>query len=356
MGAFLVGAFREALWTILLSGLAALGALLIGLVCMRLWLKAQAWRRARLELRYAPLVNALTGPETAGAAIAALTRAPQRHLDVIGRLVLRPLALTEGQMVDYLRAGATTIGLASHWRTQLRSPRWWDRASAVHALGLLRKPGMGADVLPVVNDVHEEVRAAAVGALGWLADPATVPALLTALSDETRHQKVRIIEALQRVGQAAGPAVLDYIRRRPVPDPLLADLIGHLRLTTAVDLLLDWTSAPDPAMRAAAFRTLGILGLDDRAFYFALKGLGDADATVVAMAARALGRAGRTDAVPYLAALLTREWHIAVEAAQSLHRLGPEGLAALEARAGVADDVGALASHVLWEGRLSAAR
>ncbi len=348
--------FREALWTILLSGLALLGALFIGLVLIRLWLKLQAWRRTRLDALYTSLVHDLTNPATAGAAMQALAKAPRRHLDVIGRLVLKPLALTEGQVVDYLRAGATTIGLERHWRQGMRSRRPWERAESVHALGLLRKPGFAAEVVPLLGDPHEDVRAAAVGALGWLADPGSVPALLVGLSDETRHQKVRIVEALQGVGEPAGPAVLDHIASRLRPDPVLIELVGHLRLTAAMDYLLVWAADTDPAVRAAAFRTLALIGPDDRAHYHALKALNDESGDVAAMAARTLGRGGREDAVPYLTALLHREWHIAVEAARALQRLGTTGHAALETTAAGEGDAAALAGHMLWEGRFAGAR
>lgn len=354
MPAFLLQV-RELLWTVLLTGLAALGLLLLALIATRLWIKTRTLRQHRLTTRYQPLVEALAEPSTAAQAIAQLLRAPRQHLDVIGALILRPLAVTSGQGVDYLRAGATTLGLERRWREGLRSPRWWDRADAAHALGLIRKPGISQEILRLMDDPHEEVRAAAVAALGWLADPATVPALLERLTDETRHQKVRIIEALQHAGAAAAPAVLAHLDAQAHVPHELADLVGHLRLSSAIDHLVRWTSDADPALRASAFRAIGILGPDERAYYHALKALGDDDAGVRAMAARALGRAGIGDAVPYLSAHLDTEWKVAVEAALALRALGPPGLAALESRAAGEGDAAELAKHVLWEGRLHAA-
>jgi hypothetical protein len=345
---------RNSLWTVLLTGLAALGVLLVVLVAVRLWDKVEDFRKRRLIARYQKFIDALAEPSQSAAALAFLQRCPRAHLDVIGSLILRPLELTSGQGVDYLRAGATALGLEKHWRAGLRSRRWWDRANAVHALGLLRKPGIGQEMVRLLDDPHEEVRAAAVAALGWLADPATVPELLKRLSDETRHQRVRIIEALQQAGAAAGPAVLAYLDAQPRVPHQVADMVGHLRLPAAMDHFLRWTGDDDPALRAAAFRAIGILGPDERAFYHALKGLGDSDARVRAMAARTLGRSGLGDAVPYLAAQLDTEWSVAVEAALALRTLGPSGMAALESRASGEGDAAEMVRHVLWEGRLHA--
>lgn len=345
---------RESLWTVLLVGLAVLGVLLLALIATRLWIKAQTLRHRSLAARYQPLVEALAEPSMSPQALTQLLRAPRRHLDVIGALILRPLTVTSGQAVDYLRAGATTLGLEKRWRQGLRSSRWWDRADAAHALGLIRKPGISQEILRLMDDPHEEVRAAAVAALGWLADPATVPALLQRLTDETRHQKVRIIEALQHAGAAAGPAVLAHLDAQAHVPHELADLVGHLRLSSAMDHLIRWTGDSNPALRAAAFRAIGILGPDERAYYHALKALGDDDADVRAMAARALGRSGLGAAVPYLSAQLDNEWKVAVEAALSLRALGPLGFAALESRAAGEGDAADLAKHVLWEGRLHA--
>jgi HEAT repeat protein len=132
---------------------------------------------------------------------------------------------------------------------------------------------------------------------------------------------------------------------------VLIDLVTHLRLTGALDHLLRWTRDPDPDVRAASLRALGILGPDDRTFYHALKALTDPVLQVRAMAARTLGMTGRSDAVDYLIPRLLEDWLVAVEAALSLRKLGPDGLAALTASAAGDDDVAALVQHVLWNSR-----
>ena len=131
----------------------------------------------------------------------------------------------------------------------------------------------------------------------------------------------------------------------------MATLLSFVGGAAARDPLLQWTAAEPAPTRAAAWRALSAIGLDERAFYHALKALGDDDAAVRSAAARALARTGRSDAAPHLAGHLDDEWEVAAQSARALLRLGPDGHAALAARvrrgAGLGHD---LAQQVLWEG------
>ena len=104
-------------------------------------------------------------------------------------------------------------------------------------------------------------------------------------------------------------------------------------------------------MRAAALQALGSLGLDDRAYYYMLRALGDTATAVRAMAARALGRSRRGEAAPYLAQHLGDEWLVAAHAATALRMLGPSGRARAEARQETPGLAGVLARQMLWERR-----
>jgi len=104
-------------------------------------------------------------------------------------------------------------------------------------------------------------------------------------------------------------------------------------------------------VRAAALQALGSLGLDDRAYYYALRALGDASDAVRAMAARALGRSRRSDAASYLAQHLGDEWLVAAHAATALRMLGASGERELAARQDAPGLTGVLARQMLWERR-----
>jgi HEAT repeat protein len=173
--------------------------------------------------------------------------------------------------------------------------------------------------------------------------------LLARLPDESRHQRTRLVEALRRQGPEVVGGLLEYIRSYPQDTALAIDVLGLTGATGALEHLLSWTSSGDRTVRAAALRAIGSIGLDDRSFYYALRGLDDDDAEVRGMAARALGRSGRRAAVRYLAVHMGDDWVVAAQAATGLRRLGREGAAALRDHADDAGQAGVLARQMLWE-------
>lgn len=342
---------RRYLWIVLAAGLVLLALCVILLVILRLTTMAATWRRRRLEALYRPLVDALSDATRTIDARARLGRAPSRHRDILGAMMLRTLRVTSGDVVDRLRAGASVLGLDRRWCDELRHRHSWKRADAAHALGLVREQGAVTALLPLIDDPSEDVRAAVVMALGLLADPRAIPPLIECLGHETRHQRLRIVEALQCFGDDVWPPLLASLSTRPALLPVLAELIGQLHLAAGVDQLVEWCGHESAPLRGAAFRALSSVGSDDRGYYHAVKALGDDSADVRAMAARVLGQSHRADASPYLEARLTDEWPVAAEAAAALRGLGATGTSALE-RAVAAGGPGAdLARQMLWEHR-----
>ena len=285
--------FRDYLILLLQGSFIALG-LLFGYVLIRH--AVASWREQRdeqLRLLYQPDVDAvLSAPRPADleAAIARLKPAPARHLPRIGALLIKPLRVTSGSPVDAARAAAAALGLTDRWTKDLTAHTWWRQAEAARALGLIRADGALRPLLACLDDPHEEVRAAAVEALGHLGDPGCVPALLRALPDASRHQRARVVESIRELGPSVAHALVAHARAHPDDLATVAELIGFTGAASAADDLLAWSGHADPKVRAAALQALGSLGLDDRAYYYVLRALGDTSESVRAMAARALGR------------------------------------------------------------------
>jgi hypothetical protein len=333
-----------------LVGLAiALFLALIGLVIWRVVDEIRFRHRQRVIARYRPLVSALLGAAPDAGAVARLASTPTRHRDLQGELLLGTLRLTTGDVVPRLREAARSLGLIDRWTRALDDRRWWIRAAAVRALGLVREPGIVDRLLLALDERDEEVRAAAVDALGRIGDPRCAAALLARLRDGSRHQRTRVVEAIRALGPPIVPVLLNHARDYESDAAMTIDILGVVGGTAALENLLDWTASPDAAVRAAALRAIGSVGLDDRGFFYALRGLDDVEPDVRGMAARGLGRSGKHAAVPYLASHLDDDWIVAAHCATGLRRLGRPGAAALEHRAASPGQGGDLAKQMLWE-------
>lgn len=324
--------------------------LLAVLLVQRGWRAARAGREARLARDYRPLVDAVFAPGAGDAVLRALlARYRPAHVDVLTKLLRAPLRALTGDVTTRAREVAERLGLIERWRRDLAARRWWTRAEAALALGDVGHARSAPAIVAALDDPHEEVRAAAADALGRLQDPSTLAALIARLPEESRHQRARLVEAIRRFGSAAVGPLLAHGAQVPSHRALVADLLALTGGAAAADTLLGWLDDPDTAVRVAAAQGLGTIGLDDRAFYFALRALDDPEPMVRAMAARAMGRTRRPDTVPYLAAHLDDEWTVAAHSARALQQVGPAGLPALTAHAR-SDGPGAeLARQMIWE-------
>ena len=346
--------FRDYLIIFLEASFAALGVLFVYVLIRHGVANLRESRETRLRTLYQPAVDAVLSaqnPSDLEAAIAQLLPAPPRHLSQIGALLIRPLRVTSGTPVDSARAAAMRLGIIQRWSKDLDAHKWWIQAEAARALGLVRAEGALKPLLTLLDDPHEEVRAAAVEALGHLGDPACVPALLRALPDASRHQRARVVESIRELGPSVAHALVTHARLCPDDLATVAELIGFTGAASAADNLLAWSGHADPKVRAAALQAIGSLGLDDRAYHYTLRALGDTDESVRAMAARALGRSRRGEAAPYLAQHLGDDWLVAAHAATALRMLGKSGERELVARQEAPGLAGVLARQMLWERR-----
>lgn len=346
--------FRRVLLPFLIGATVLMLVMLTLLIVQRFIRGVIDRRHARLCARYQPLVDRIIEGREADA-LPVLKRAPSRHRGVIGELTLNSIRALSGAPVARAGSLLRALGLELHWREDLRDRRWWRRAAAVRAIGLVSDNDAFEPLVDALDDPHEEVRAAAVDALGRLGDPRAIAPLIDRLPDQSRNQRVRIVDALRQLGQSAGDALLAFVRERPERLPLVADVLAGAAGTAAVKDLMAWCADAAPAVRSAAMSALGTVGLDDQSYYYALRALTDEDAGVRAMAARALGRSGCADAAEYLAERLADEWSVAAHSARALARLSSAGRDALQRRATEPGQAGELARQMLWEAGIAIA-
>lgn len=341
--------FRDALVPFLLVGSAILLALLVTLIGQRLIRAAIATRRRSLLERYRPAVDAALSSGTAES-LDAISRIPKRHREVIADLVLGTLRIVRGAQNERARDVAQRMDLTAQWRDDLQSRMWWRRSEAALALGLLRDKKSVPLLTPLLDDEHEQVRAAVIDALGQIGDVWAIGPLLARLSDPTRHERTRLVQALRAFGENGARALVQHGKSHEKDRLVVASVLSFVGGGLAAEPLLEWSTAPDGETRAAVWTALATIGLDDRGFYHAIKALNANEAPVRAAAARALARTGRNDAIPYLSGKLDDTWEVSAVCALSLARLGPAGIQALKDRqaagAGLGHD---LAQQVLWE-------
>lgn len=332
---------------VLATTAAVLALLVVTILTSRTVTEARARREHRIELAYRPLVDALADREQAGRAIKALASIPAAHRDVVARSLVALLRVTGGATVTNVRKAAHVMGLTAQWKAELDSRRWWRRAHAARALGWVEERSAVLGLVGRLDDRHEEVRAAAVEALGRLGDVRALAPLVEGLWDDSGLQHARVVLALREFGATAVEPLLAHERKHHAATAIIADLLGAVGEASALEPLTEWCSDAAPEVRAAALRALGTLGTCDRTYYYALRALGDDDVEVRAAAARALGRSKRQEAAPYLAEALHDDWEVAVESAHGLRDLGEAGRRELErATSGPAL---ALARQMLWE-------
>ena len=306
-------------------------------------------RRLHVERRYKPIaLRALDGDDEAGRE---LVGSPSRHRIDIAYLLIGPImAQRDSPRIARARETFHAMALMPVIDRLLSSRRWWRRALALRALGLLQIQTHTAAILAALDDGNDEVRAAALDAIADLRDPATVKALVVRLHDISLHPGRRAA-AIAAFGSECEPFVLEVAEVDAANRLNYARALAVCGTERSRPTLCRWTEDPRADVRAAAFEALAHVGLDQVAASLAIEALESADVAVRAMAAYALhdwSGAGEETA-SRLAQHLDDSWPVAVRAARSLQTLRDVGLAALRASASRTDLAGVLARQTLWE-------
>jgi hypothetical protein len=305
-------------------------------------------RERRIERRYRPLVQqALDGD---GAALRALQINPGRHRLDIARLLITPLIDDrEPRRIARVRLLVQELALMPYADRRARSWRWWRRALALRAMGLIQARNRTAAIVAGLDDPDLDVRAAALDALADLKDPASLQAIVVRLNDVSLPRGRRLA-ALSVFGTDAEARVIELAGIDPAHRSDYALALSACGSDRSREILAEWANDPRAEVRAAVFEALGILGLDERGARLAIEALGSAEPAVRATAASALrGWIGPGGAAAQLAARLDDTWTVAVQAARSLEAMGAAGTAALRQARPQSEQGVFLAGQIIWE-------
>ncbi len=307
----------------------------------------QQVRLRRLERRYAPLVLRALADDTAAAD--ELAASPPRHRLAILRLLIVPLIDDRDPLrIERTRAIVPAIAFIPTAERYLRSWRWWRRALALHALGLVQARDHTAAIVAALDDPNANVRAAALDALTDLCDPASLQAVAVRLHDPSLPAGRRAA-ALAAFGCKGEIFLLDLAEVDAAHRANYASALALCGTARARPALARWTEDPRAEVSAAALEALARIGVDGDAARLAIAALEHKDARVRAMAAQALRGWAGDDAAAHLAGHLDDEWPVALRAARALQS-SPAGVVELQARTSRTDLTGVLARQMLWQG------
>lgn len=287
------------------------------------------------------LVIMASGEDVDGQAMASLCAVPT---DIWTRLrpgVVAFLPKVRGLPADDLGELMRAHGEVDKAVKMLSARSAVDRASAAYLLGLVRDPDSVPQVLRLLEDPAPDVRLVAARALGAVGDPSAATGVLRGL--RTRNGEIGLpawvaSEALLAMGAGIRTALQGGLSSDdPAVRNVCTVVAGHGNFhATAPQLRILLASDNDGDVRAAAAVALGrVGGVEDVA---TLARHSDASELTVLRrtCATALGDLGHREGLEILAGLLgDGDRRLAELAADSLVRMGSEGIARLEEVAAV---------------------
>ena len=249
----------------------------------------------------------------------------------IKELLLQLAAQLKGQDRRNMTIAFEKIGYVKSEMSALLSRRWWRRLEAAINLGTMQSQMAVAALIDAVGDPVEDVRLAAVRALGQLNEPRGLRLLLAAIEEGDRWTSSSIVEVLVGMGPKITPEIIPRLKATTNINArlLYVQICGLLQITEALGSLFLLLRDPDKETRISAAKALGQIG-DVSAVESLIISLDDESWEARAQAAKALGALGDKQAVDKLKRALSDEnWWVRHNAADALYRLGEEGIEAL---------------------------
>ncbi|MGN6301293.1 MAG: HEAT repeat domain-containing protein [Angustibacter sp.] len=207
------------------------------------------------------------------------------------------------------------------------------RARAAELLGLLGEHSPRGELARLLRrDRDPEVRIVAARALGEVGDPASAPALLSAVAGAHAVPMRIIARSLGRLGPGAATALVEAMTSAEAPArAVAAEILGLGGAVTAVGVLSSHAlHDPDDDVRIRCARALGRIGVPSALSVLRRCVEVGEPSALRAVAARAVGDVGGPEAVRVLRPLLADDEHrVASNAARSLAGVGPVGLEVL---------------------------
>ncbi len=308
---------------------------LIGFVAFRIAKALQSATLERLARQNEPLVS-LIASEEGVASESAVARLNLLKDPLLAERLIDRAAGDAGRSIGDFREVYDAAGVTERYVALLeKSKSWQKRAFAAEKLGQIGSATALPALISIIRDVNnedEDVRGAALRALGRIRDERAIPFLVEALGYPDTWLPPRIGEILVSIGEPAIPSLQTELKRNPSEHVRMwaAEILGWLNAASAATALGDALSDISPEVRAKAAGALGKIK-DDRSVNGLLELLVSDPVPFVRMkASQALGLIGHPAVIDYLVNILKDpEWWVRVRAVEALEKLGERAVAAL---------------------------
>lgn len=312
--------------------------------------RAAARSTAMLAPYRRTLITVVSGEDDDGQGLAALCVVPEPAWARLRPSVAAFLPKVRGVPADNLCEVMRAHGELEEANRRLTSRSAVRRARAAYLLGLVRDPRGAVMVLPLLSDHASDVRLVAARALGAIGDPAAANGVLQAL--HTQRGQIGVpawaaAEALLAMGVEIGQALQAGLASDdPAVRNVCALVAGHgTYLVAAPQLRVLLATDSDGDVRASSAVALGRLGGADDVAILVRHTDASEPSVLRRTCAAALGDLGQRESLEALAGLLGDDDRgLAERAADSLVRIGAEGIALLEMAAATSSDPGAMAA------------
>lgn len=254
---------------------------------------------------------------------------------VLEAMLLQLLVFLRGPLQESVTRAAENAGLVDLRLKNLSRSSRHARAEAMEKLGLLRSRRAVPALLERLAVEPPEIRHVAIRALGRIAAPEALEALLDEVEGADAAGLKVVNQAIVSYGGECVPAILRRLERPHKHAEREVSILGQLRALDAAPRLREiLEGAGTPHMRAAAAGALGAIA-DPDAYPALAAALSDPMREVRVQAAWALGRIGDPKACEALDRLLDDHYGwVRIRAGEALARLGEPGRAVLRRRAG----------------------
>ena len=317
--------------------------LFLGILLLSVLLFGRDWIRTRREEKFTRRLGRHAGLITrfratsAGELEGALRELAEVRDPVMREAILeRASAEAPPESIPFLVKAYENLAIVDHYLGEVeRSPRWEDRANAAEKLGRMGSPKAVPSLLRVIRDMKDEdedVRGAALRALGRIRDAGALPGLIDALGYPEASLPPRIAEIIVMFGKDAVSPLMAELRNveSDVRRMWAAEILGWIGDPKAAVPLMESLGDVSPEVRAKAAGGLGKIR-DARAVDRLLEMLlSDPIPFVRTRVAQALGAIGHPKVIDHLIHVLKDpEWWVRIRAIEALEQIGMDSSGAL---------------------------